>query len=847
MIHNRFVATIFLVLLTLPVQLIAASSRASNDAYLARGEEATQWILGFAVSPPETGLGIPYFNGDARNSSKAWGLDPFFIENGTITAGISGIKAGEEQKKAFLIGGHDSGEAGWALLNAYIYTRQEKYLRAFKEIYLEYFQRSQMPSTFVDEKPVFDLKVGNRTFSIDNRGFWAEQANLESGPDGTFGTIDDVVRLVSPFPAAEHGNPIALSLIVYHDLTGDRMALEMLNKYGDWLVRTQVKDEIFTYKDPLTNGSKIVDLDGAFPVTQSHRYRFGWAARMYETSESAWVLFELSRITGNTTYLGSALKAADFMLKVQYTSDDIKEIRGSLPQIWRSGESLWNPNPLTNHAGFTLMTWALAYQHTGEKKYLYGSDGDDKKANGGALAYADWLLSWQTTPPSTRWGTHEFSDDGYAIGGFFYGYDLKTKSRPSFLEAQAIWSASFSIIGLTALAEITKNVTYTDSARLAADWLMRMRYDDQGQHPFQALSSIRYHKGTWWGLYPQFYLANSSKLKEIRDFVVRGLANPEQVTKSPTYFERAVGVDFDKEALKAAAKGEQSRRLLWAWWPSLGFEPRYGGDVALGLFTFGFYDLIKSRIDATEKEVMSLTFTVSAINNLTKSETQLAAKLSRAQSLLDEAHSLMQFSQMGLAYRRIIEAGELSLMVKEGARSKAILELEKTSSLIDLARGFSWLTASSGEQFQKGRFSLQESRSLYDQADYARAVEKAVDVRESLSRALAEDAIMRNLIIENLTKKAGRLEVDLQKSTEEFNSTIQKIGGIFSEKDRQRLADIDTLKQETNQVRERTEDALVALRKNLSEEFMQAYAVSIAATALGTGALLLHIRRRRRA
>jgi len=30
-------------------------------------------------------------------------------------------------------------------------------------------------------------------------------------------------------------------------------------------------------------------------------------------------------------------------------------------------------------------------------------------------------------------------------------------------------------------------------------------------------------------------------------------------------------------------------KMIWSWWPDIGFEPRYGGDVAAGFFTMAWY------------------------------------------------------------------------------------------------------------------------------------------------------------------------------------------------------------------------------------------------------------------
>ncbi len=94
----------------------------------------------FQVTPLNDSWGIPY------KDESAWGLDPYFFENGTITAGVGNIAGGERQKLAYLIGGHDAGEGANAALDAYLETGNPKYLEIFN-VYYGYFLGSQIPGT----------------------------------------------------------------------------------------------------------------------------------------------------------------------------------------------------------------------------------------------------------------------------------------------------------------------------------------------------------------------------------------------------------------------------------------------------------------------------------------------------------------------------------------------------------------------------------------------------------------------------------------------------------------------------------------------------------------------------
>ncbi len=327
--------------------------------YFTLAIEATDWITEFQFTPMGSSWGTPY------NNSKVWGLDPFVYVNGTITGGYPKIPAGGKQTLGYLIGGHDSGEAASAALEAYLHTHNEKYLHLF-QVYLDYFKRSQMPSRFVYTDTV--SVHADKNVTLDNSGYFAEQVNIDAGPDSIYGTADDDVRLVAVFPAVEHGNPIAYALVLYYKLTKDPEALDMLKRYDDWLIRSQIKEG---------------DYVGALPVTQYHYHIAGWKPRMFETTQSAWILAEIYSLTEDEKFLEAAERTVAYMLQKQYTKNNNwndTKIVGALPYEWRSEE--YNPSVLTNHAGYTLMAWFKLYELTGKEEYL------DAAAN-----YADWLLS----------------------------------------------------------------------------------------------------------------------------------------------------------------------------------------------------------------------------------------------------------------------------------------------------------------------------------------------------------------------------------------------------------------------------------------------------------------------
>ena len=534
------------------------------------GLEATDWITSFQVAPLTSHWGIPYPN------ENVWGLDPYYYSNGTITAGTGTIKGGARQQLAYLTGGHDSGLGALAAFYSFLITKDARYLNSFRTYY-QYFQRSQVsPHTYL----AADVTVGDgKNVTTDESGFFAEQASVFAGTNGAYGTPDDKVKLEVIFPAAEHGNPIAAALIAYYKFTHNATALHMLNQYGNWLLRIQVRQGNFT---------------GAFPVTQNY-LAFGWKPRMFETTESAWTLSELYSLTGNRTYLDAAVAAGRYMLLRQFSDSEDTHVRGALPYEWN--KTRYTTTVLTNHAGFTLLAWTQLYRITGNTQFLDA-----------ARRYADWLLSFQVTATNTPWGDHTYANDSMAVGAFYYGYTTE-KHEFGWRVALSLWSAAYAIPGLMLLAQYTNNSAYRRSAEMAAEWLKVMRYPDESLIPLQSLAIIKYVQSSWWGLYPQFYQPDMREVKNagITAFVAKVQANPSiLMNRNLTWFEETFNVNFDTLDYQMASKGDQYMKMIWSWWPNLGFEPRYGGDIAFGAFTMGSYLTYPNRVTTALLEIRKI-------------------------------------------------------------------------------------------------------------------------------------------------------------------------------------------------------------------------------------------------
>jgi len=599
------------------IQTVDAATRYSQLAL-----ESTDWITSFQITPLNDSWGIPYQDG------KAWGLDPYFFENGTITAGVGNITGGEKQTVAYLIGGHDAGEGANAALDAYLLTRDSKYLQIF-EVYYAYFQAAQIPGPRTITPAEIMTNIGGRNITIDNAGYWAEQASVSAGTNGTYGNSNDRTKLEAIYPAAEHGNPIAITLIGYYRWSHDPATLAMLNRYGNWLVRTQIHSGEFA---------------GAFPVTQYY-WAVGWKPRMYETSESAWVLTELYQLTGNKTYLDSAQAAGEYMLSKQFVGPEWQDTRvyGSLPYEWN--ETHYTRSVSTNHAGFVILAWTQLFRITRDVRYLDA-----------VRKYADWLLSFQVTEPDTPWGDHTFANDTLAVGGFYYGYSTD-KHEFGWRVAESLWSAGYAIPALLLLSQITGDARYVESALLAADWLTRMRYSDQSLIPLQALAIIKYPLSSWWGLYPQYYQPDMEQVRKagMLAFVDQGRVSQSSIrNRTPTWFERTFNVDFNLIDYDMASRGPTFMKMIWSWWPSVGFEPRYGGDIAIGAFAISnFLTFNRSLTNAqnllNEIEQLTENKTIGQPENITQAYNQAVELINAAEGNFEAGWYSIANSQLANA------------------------------------------------------------------------------------------------------------------------------------------------------------------------------------------------------
>jgi len=198
-----------------------------------------------------------------------------------------------------------------------------------------------------------------------------------------------------------------------------------------------------------------------------------------------------------------------------------------------------------------------------------------------------------------------------------------------------------------------------------------MRYPDTTLIPLQALAITKYVSSSWWGLYPQFYQPDMDEVEKagIPSFVKEGQINPQAILNlNLTWFERTYNVDFNLIDYQMASRGPQFMKMVWSWWPALGFEPRYGGDIAFGEFAIGNY----LRFD---EKFQSLQANLVEIERLTSDQTlglpkNITTSYQQAKQLASDAEHNFNESWYSAA---MAEVGDASALAQETIKELGIL------------------------------------------------------------------------------------------------------------------------------------------------------------------------------
>ena len=98
-------------------------------------------------------------------------------------------------------------------------------------------------------------------------------------------------------------------------------------------------------------------------------------------------------------------------------------------------------------------------------------------------------------------------------------------------------------------------------------------------------------------------------------------------------------------------------KMIWSWWPSVGFEPRYGGDIAFGQFSIAGYMEYDERIDATRTLLQEISQTASSIQVL---PSNLTLSIAEDQELLNQAAQNYNDGWFSIASAKLEQASNLA-------------------------------------------------------------------------------------------------------------------------------------------------------------------------------------------
>jgi hypothetical protein len=117
-----------------------------------------------------------------------------------------------------------------------------------------------------------------------------------------------------------------------------------------------------------------------------------------------------------------------------------------------------------------------------------------------------------------------------------------------------------------------------------------------------------------------------------------------------------------------ASRGPQFMKMVWSWWPNLGFEPRYGGDIAFGAFTIGNYLTFDEKFQSLQANLME-------IERLTSDQTlglpkNITTSYQQAKQLASDAERNFNESWYSAAMAKV---GDASALAQETIKELGIL------------------------------------------------------------------------------------------------------------------------------------------------------------------------------
>ncbi|HEY4674006.1 MAG TPA: hypothetical protein VIH03_07560, partial [Nitrososphaerales archaeon] len=336
--------------------------------------------------------------------------------------------------------------------------------------------------------------------------------------------------------------------------------------------------------------------------------------------------------------------------------------------------------------------------------------------------------------------------------------------------------------------------------------LAKMKYDDAEQKQVQGLTIFKAYRGSWWGLYPQAYMPDAKEIQILKDYVQKGSANITAISKpdtSKTWFERTFNIDFNIELFKMASKGVKYMKMMWSWWPDLGFEPRYGGDVARGYFDMANYLQASDLIRASTEERNSIKSILAQAPGFGSQIKEATGLLADADSYYGKGSEHFQQGRWELSVQNTLSAKELAKTGINALNDAARNSIERVSTEASLLTGYAWFSPQARTSYSNALTSIQNAERALGQANALGALESVSAASKLLSSALQVDAQERfNLL--------ARTRGELNETRLQLASTRNQLADVGSQ-----LNSARNQIQEANAALQNTREALASTNKNL--------------------------------
>lgn len=127
-------------------------------------------------------------------------------------------------------------------------------------------------------------------------------------------------------------------------------------------------------------------------------------------------------------------------------------------------------------------------------------------------------------------------------------------------------------------------------------------------------------------------------------------------------------MNFNEIDYQMASRGDQYMKMIWARWPDVGFEPRYGGDIAFGEYAIANYLAYQDKLRAAQSDIHEIE---ELTNNQTSYlPTNVTTSYLFARALLNDA--MCNFSDGWLAIA-VAELGNATRLAEFALKELAVL------------------------------------------------------------------------------------------------------------------------------------------------------------------------------